>query len=321
MAKVVECPKTGCNLKITGDNVEELRELMAVHKDLQHRESFEKTPLGRLPLEILIKIVGYAAGGCFQHRLKLGLVCNRMREVVKFADVCKDIDLTTKCCPLPPMTVFEEMLKSCGTPIKVIWSINAVEYLHHTLKKKGDSIQEISLRFYNDIDIPFRETADMLDRLTELNPSSLTRITNPHLTLSLAEKKEDEEFISRIVGMKFTYARRLKEDTCPRVVTHGLHDIPSMKKVTLYKHLSPRPRQEILDFKDAMSKNYSLQHYDISSEHHLIFEWHVPMHSIEVSIMRSEKFPNGLQSLDPEAGFTTFLEFLREEDFITAKQH
>ena len=320
-SKVVECPKTGCNVKITGDNVDELRELMVGHKDLQHRESFEKTPLGRLPLEILTKIVGYAAAGeCFQHHLKLGLVCKRMDEVVKLANILKDIDLT--CCPLPPMTVFEEMLKNCGTQIKVIWDINTVEYLYHALLKKGDGIQEISLDSYNDIDKPFRETADVLDRLTELNPKALTRITSKHLTLTLTEKQGDEDFISRIVGLTFSHVARMTNDIWVKIVAHVLHDIPSMKKVILHKVNSRRPQQETLEFKDTMSKNYSLRHYDISwtAQEHENIGHRIPLHTLEVSITRSVKFPNGIQSLDSEAeaGFTTFLEVLREEDFITA---
>ena len=57
--KTLECREYGCNTKMIGEDTAELQEYMELHKASKHRNTFENTNLGRLPTEILLKILGY----------------------------------------------------------------------------------------------------------------------------------------------------------------------------------------------------------------------------------------------------------------------
>ena len=73
------CPEQGCKMFMGGVSEAEWVELLLVHKDLNHRNTFKETNLGKLPPEILLKILQYIIPDCkrcFIQRdlLKLGLV-------------------------------------------------------------------------------------------------------------------------------------------------------------------------------------------------------------------------------------------------------
>ena len=104
MASVLNlrCTEFGCSMAISGEDERELTEIMEGHKYAKHCKIFEETNLGRLPNEILLKIVGYALADidikktCLKQRnlFKLGSVCKRMYELTTGAEFYKEITLT-----------------------------------------------------------------------------------------------------------------------------------------------------------------------------------------------------------------------------------
>ena len=105
-----KCPEDGCPLVISGVNSEELADIVQVHKRVIHRKIFEETRLGKLPPEIMLKILRYVTPDCrkcFRQRdlLRLGTVCKKLNQLTKTADLFREIRLTDECCPLPTVEV------------------------------------------------------------------------------------------------------------------------------------------------------------------------------------------------------------------------
>ena len=94
------CPEQGCKMFIGGVSEAEWVELWQIHKDLNHRKTFKETDFGKLPPEILLKILQYIIPDCKercfiqQDLLKLGLVCKELNEAVKAPELYREIILT-----------------------------------------------------------------------------------------------------------------------------------------------------------------------------------------------------------------------------------
>ena len=111
----LKCPEIGCDLIVIGNDVEELTEILQVHKHSKHWN------IARLPNEVLIKIIGYVVPDCkdcFQQReiLKLALVSKRFNELVRAPDFYQEIKV--RFCslhPSPSMPVVHEIIKRSGS--------------------------------------------------------------------------------------------------------------------------------------------------------------------------------------------------------------
>ena len=71
-----------------GDDLEELTEFMFAHKDSKHRKRSEETNLGRLPIEVVVKILSYVTPQCKR--------CFRQSELFELRSVCKKMRQLTK---------------------------------------------------------------------------------------------------------------------------------------------------------------------------------------------------------------------------------
>ena len=112
---VFKCPEDGCGMYMVGVDATEWEEFIPFHKYLKHSKNFEKTDLGRLPMEVLLKILGYVVTDCkdcFLQRdlLRLGMVCKKLNQLTKLPDFYKQIQLSDVCCPLPSSDVFDRMI-------------------------------------------------------------------------------------------------------------------------------------------------------------------------------------------------------------------
>ena len=327
---IIACPESGCRSKMIGDDDAELKEFMSVHADLKHRKNFEETHLGRLPLEILFKILDHAAPKkCFQHILKLGLVCRRMNELVKVARVHKEIQLTTECCPLPSKKVFSEMLKSSGAQLKVTavnWR-DSVEHLSHALQKHGHVVQEIVLKkvgFESEENAVgrFEGYADILNRLIKINPEALTRITSDIFSFTLTKRKGNEAFHTRILDFSFQYGViRRQTAIFAKMATHALQDLQSVQKVTLntssYFRVNSNSdsAEDIQIFQDTMESLNPHLRYDMSWAviREEQFRDETMRQEIEITITRSGKLGDVKRSFpSPGLRFKTFLKYIRD---------
>ena len=101
----LKCTEFGCSMAISGQDETELYQIMEGHKYAKHCKIFEETNLGRLPNEILLKIVHYALAGIDNSKtylkqrnlFKLGSVCKRLNDLTRGAEFYRDITLTKFC--------------------------------------------------------------------------------------------------------------------------------------------------------------------------------------------------------------------------------
>ena len=113
----LKCPEKGCDLMVTGHDIDKLMEFLKVHKHNKHWN------IGRLPNEILFKILGYLVPDCedcFQQReiLKLASVSKRFNELVKAPDFYKEIKIgLCSTHPSPSMTDIYGIIRRSGSQL------------------------------------------------------------------------------------------------------------------------------------------------------------------------------------------------------------
>ena len=183
-------------------------------KTVTDSRSFEDTNLGRLPPEILLMILGYVVPNCkecFRQRdlLQLGMVCKRLYELTKTADLYREIRLTEKCCPLPSVNIFEAMLDISGAQLrKVTFDHRSHRSLlsHIVLEKCRDTIKEIEVEEQGRIG----RRPEMWRKVSSFNLPALTRLefnyskTSTRFTLAPMDHK-DMPFLSRIQSIDFLW--------------------------------------------------------------------------------------------------------------------
>ena len=162
---------------ISGVNADELEDIILVHKRVIHRKIFEETRLGKLPPEIMLKILGYVTPDCrkcFRQRdlLRLGTVCKKLNQLTKTADLFREIRLTDECCPLPTDEVLARMLEKSGAKTrKIVCNYTSRELLSVALESCGDSIEEIHA--INKCNIALPEVVAKIDSYKWENPTIL----------------------------------------------------------------------------------------------------------------------------------------------------
>ena len=219
-----KCPKDGCHMTVTGVSIEELAQVMSLHMDLNHRESFENTALGRLPIEILLKILRYVipdSKKCFQQRsiLKLGTVCKKFNELIKVSDLYREINLSgeCECCPLPSKKVFEDLMDSSGSKLRRIkLNFEGRDLLFSAVLKCGNVLQEIHVEHDVDKWSPLTVAANMLYEISRLNPKALISIRFKAITFALVPRIRNEPFFSRIHEMSVNWNKRVLRDCVGR---------------------------------------------------------------------------------------------------------
>ena len=183
-------------------------------KTVTDSRSFEDTNLGRLPPEILLKILADVVPNCkecFRQRdlLKLCMVCKRLYQLTKTADLYREIRLTEKCCPLPSVNIFEAMLDVSGAQLrKVTFNLRSFEMLSRpVLEKRCNTIKEIEVEEQDRIgprpEIWLKMSKSHLPALTHFTHFRYSKMSI-RFTLAPMEQK-DMPFPSRIQSIDFLW--------------------------------------------------------------------------------------------------------------------
>ena len=173
-----KCPEYGCKMSIDGVSEEEFQEYLNLHRDKYHRKVFDETELGRLPLEVLLKILSYIVPdcrSCFIQRdlFKLGSVCKKFNEVIKAPELYWEINLSGKCCPLPTDEIFLEMMDSGSQLKKITCNYQCRNLLIIAIVRCRNSLQKIHVEDNNiKLDVP----TNMLSDISRLNPAALVEV-------------------------------------------------------------------------------------------------------------------------------------------------
>ena len=315
-------------MDISGVNAEELTEMILVHKRVNHRKNFECTQLGRLPPEILLKILGYVVPDCekcFLQRdlMRLGSVCKKLNRLTKTADLYKEIRLTDECCPLPTVEAFAAMMENSGSKMKRLrCNYKCRNLLSFALKRCGDVIEEIHVENteeWTSMEVP----ASMLEDISKLNPKALTLIKFNHITFTLAKKTSNEPFFSRIHDLNINwiddapkvYESDMSKDArtvycaragyCAGFPVLALRHIQSLRQVSVNLHTNDPSGTELL-CKESVEPYASLSHYKLSFYNiegaKQLPEGH---QFLEITVERSTEHPQF--ETEPEVAFKTFL--------------
>ena len=198
-------PRRECEVIVSGHDTEDLTEMLTLHK---HSKLCN---LGRLPNEILIKIFGYVVPNCktcFRQReiLRLGSVSKRFNELIKSAELYREINLTY-CPDHPPFptTMINRIIQGNVSQMKTLIceipenQIDAFgyDYLHFKVK---------SFIFLH------QELAKLLEDVSQLNPTALTHLevrtnTPRHHSVNfiLTKKNNSEPFFERLQSMRINF--------------------------------------------------------------------------------------------------------------------
>ena len=312
-----KCPEDGCPMDISGVDAEELTDFLLVHKRVKHRKSFECTPLGMLPPEIMLKILGYVIPDCrkcFLQRdlMRLGLVCKKLNQLTKTADFYMDIKMTDECCPLPPAEAFAMMIEKSGSKMKRIGcNYRSKDLLSVALQICGDVIEEIqvgNMNVLDSLDVPTR----MLEDITKLNPKSLNVIKFKSITFTISEKMREEPFYLRIHNLNIDemddtpqecYKPNMRKDArlgfCGGFAIHALRHIQSLQRVKVKLHANdPNGTKALFEQIILLIAYTSLSHYKLSYKEEA--------GQLEINVERSTEHPEF--DTKPEVAFKTFLE-------------
>ena len=234
-----------------GDDLEEMTEFMFAHKDSKHRKRFEETNLGRLPIEITVKILGYVTPQCrrcfHQSELfKLRSVCKGMRRLTRLPDFYKEIKLGQSFCSLPPEWIFQSIIKRSGSQLKKIscdWENR--KSLYYAIQKRGGVIEKICIgkvcntwQDCTNMWISGTQMATILQHVNGHNPRALKSIqfgTSDYIWLSfdLARKsKPIEPLFSRIIGLNL-HRNGYHLAECIAFANHAMRYIYSLQRVTV----------------------------------------------------------------------------------------
>ena len=337
-AQCLRCPEPGCRTILIGDDREELMEFMYDHQDSKHRKRFEDTKLGRLPIEVLVKIFSYVTPECKRcfrqsELLKLRSVCKKMRELTKLPDFYKEIKLGSDLCALPPQWIFESIIKRSGAQLKKIscdWENRT--FLYHALRKRGGIIQKIciegivgeDLRVGNTwhdatgLEITGTQIASILKYVNGLNPRALTNIQfgtsdliwisfdlaeDPGIYALAKNNRRKYPLFSRIVSLNLM---RVGQHLAQHLAqaNHAMRCITSLNRVTFRCSMPFLGSEDklIRQIKDRIEEHDFISLDDIS----LSLRW--KCYRINIVLCRKGEPP----SLDPRLGFETFLKGMRK---------
>ena len=315
------------------------KNLMRLHTDSKHGESFEKTNLGRLPPEILLHILGYVVPDCnicFRQKyiLKLGMVCKQLNEVVKSPELYRELVTVVRhpgvCLSggsyrtrtFVSKSFFEKIIKNSGSCLRKITfgHTSWTKMILYSLRNRGDIIQEIIEEVITTKTIPKR-----LKKLSEINPTALSHLqfdTGFHrigiLEFTLAQKKSGESFYSRIVGLtvgvactrSVIFLERMEK--MATLIALAISSIPNLQKVKVWHRalnisIISDKFKNILENHDLLSI-YQLS-YSVESKRevdlgHRYFEKFVVKES-DITWRRKSELPQP----NPDEAFKKFLEW------------
>ena len=233
------CLYENCDIVIMGNDS---KNLMKFHIDSKHGVSFEKTNLGRMPPEILLRILGYVVPDCrtcFQQKyiLELGSVCKKLNEIIKSPELYRELihkdflasfhSASNYCNPAVEIVTerlsqsfFEKMIKNHGSQLrKITFGEGKEKMILHSLKTRGDTIQEIY-----EIGIKHKKISRRLTQISRINPVALSRLVFdvncsnsplgdfvspiyfPLVAFTLSQKRSKEPLHSRIRELKVARA-------------------------------------------------------------------------------------------------------------------
>ena len=305
-----KCPEEGCPMDIRGMHAEEMTEILLVHNKFNHRKSFERTPLGKLPPEIMLKILGYVIPDCkkcFLQRnlMRLGLVCKKLNQLTKTADLYREVRLTDECCPLPTLATFASMIENSGAKMKRInCNYRCKDLLSVALQRWGDVIEQVHVENMNELS-SLHVPALMLEDINWTNPKGLKLIKFKNITFTVAKKTRKEPFCSRIYDLNINWI-----DTdipsigyCALFPSFALRHIKSLHRVTV-NFLTDDPITTKSFFQQGLDPNTLPSHYKLLSN------YKEGDGSLEITVERSTEYPQF--EMDPESAFNAFLWEMKE---------
>ena len=336
-AQCLRCREPDCRTIIIGDDPRELMKFMDEHEHSKHTKRFEDTNLGRLPIEILVKILSYVTPECKKcfrqsELFKLRSVCKRMRELTKLPDFYKEIKLGREkayrghLCPLPPEWIFQSIIKRSGAQLKTMtcdWDNRTS--LYHALQKRGGIIQKIRIgrvgnmwQEASKLEMSGSQIASILKYVNGLNPRALKNIrfgtsnytwlsfdlTEDPGILDLAKKSlRKYPLFSKIVGLNIKTVGQ-HHAVCIAFADHGMQYITSLKRVTIQFSMSNSVAETkvIRSIKDLIGPCDFIAFDDISLSTRLF--------SYDINLVLSRKGEH--QSNDARLGFEAFLKRLRK---------
>ena len=309
---------------------------LPIHNNFTHRITFEETELGRLPLEILLKILGYVTPdckSCFLQRdlLRLGSVCKKLNEIMKAPDLYKEMNLSDECCPLPTKKVFEKMVEKSGSQLKRIrGNYKCRDLLYIAVTKCGNVLQEIHVeepqepKKHTSLSVP----ADMLHDISRLNPSALIkmRFQNNSFELTMNVRgKGGKQLFKRIheLSISWNFNREIYFYTAYNF-SDRLRDYSFIKDFKYFLDVPTFALQNIQGLKRAILKMALPNHIQLNDETERKIREKVE--ALDASLCHKMCYKKGTQTLEiitelkseidqlqkePEAAFKAFLEYMR----------
>ena len=312
---------------ISGVNAEELADIIQVHKRVSHRKTFEETRLGKLPPEIMLKILGYVTPDCrkcFRQRdlLRLGTVCKKLNQLTKTADLFREIRLTDECCPLPTVEVLTGMLENSGAKTrKIVCSYKCRELLFKALHICGDTVEKIQVKSKEGSSN--EEFSMLLKYMTQFNLEALTLFTFANIIFKIDVIKDNEPFYCR--KLQFEHWFDSKEDSeCSNMLAGVVSRFHVFALSRLYNLKQVRvilptvdPAKTHMIFERNLDKLRSY-HGDLSatrSHYKATSDYDKERGQIDITVERSDECPQFHTVPEPrtvpELAFKNFLEELK----------
>ena len=273
-----ECPYDGCTTIIVGSD---WKTLMQLHTRM-HGNRFEETNLGRMPPEILLIILRYLISSdpekkekyCSRdhlfpqrHILRLASVCKKFNELIKCPELYRELILFEHRCTygydceqgngVIPMQSFKNMIKSSGSQLwKITCQGRNTGLVCHALKNCGDTLQEVLVKGKTLIGV-----ASMLDQISKKNPVALKHLQFhdvahlDELTFTLDQRRSDEPFSSRIVGLRTKCC--WKAANTAKLISLAMRGMQRLGKVTLVNITT-------LDYNDVLRHFKMVVGYEVS---------------------------------------------------------
>ena len=301
------CPEKGCEVRVIGYDAEELTEMLKFHKHSKHWN------LGRLPNEILIKILGHVVPDCkecFRQReiLRLGSVSKRFYELTRAAVLYRDINLT-HCDdhPTPPMTMIYRIIEASGPQLKkLLLTIPGKNYawyeqfnvLRQEFAKVLALLKGGNLTALNQVELKQKN----MTMSTQGVRGTHTTTTKLSIQITLNKMTNKEPIFERLQNLRIDFDCWSFQSEVIALAVAAIDSIRSLKQVVICGIFDNQ------NFKHNFEAKYSKFNIEIP--------W---SESTEQGWVCSIRRKSDLNLVDPELSFKIFFDFL-EGPFLEGRK-